>query len=147
MSEGHIVGCGTDHHGKGPVLRRNGRHVVIDIHCHLGVPAADALVRPHQNPAAVSINSFSSPASDEVNRRQFAQIGRKLVSIDDHIADMDAAGVDIQAISPSPGQYNYWAPPELGLQAARIINDGIAEAAARHPDRIVGMGTVPLQSP
>jgi len=150
MSEGGVYSCGPGGHagasGGGTIARRGGRSAVIDIHCHLAIPSADAMMRPHQNPAAISINSFTSPASDEVNRKQFAQIGRKLASIDDHIADMDATGVDIQAISPSPGQYYYWAAPELGLDAARMVNDGMAEAVARHPDRLVGMGTVPLQS-
>ena len=149
---GQVSTCGPDDEAKDgarrPTLKRNGRHAVIDIHCHLSIPAADALIRPHQPPpGAVTINSFSSPASDEVNRRQFAGIGRKLGSIDDRLADMDALGIDIQAISPSPGQYYYWAEPGLGLEAARLVNDGMAEAVARHPDRFVGMGTVPLQSP
>ncbi len=150
MSEGGVYSCGAHGDGGGShgrVVKRNGRHTVIDIHCHLAIPAADGMMRPHQNPAAISINSFSSPASDEVNRRQFAQMGKKLASIDEHIADMDATGVDIQAISPSPGQYYYWAEPDLGLQAARMVNDGMAEAVARHPERLVGMGTVPLQAP
>ncbi len=150
MSEGGVYSCGAHGQGGGSagrVARRGGRHAVIDIHCHLAIPAADALVRPHMAPGALSISSFSSPVTDEVNRRQFAQIGRKLGSIDDRIADMDAQGVDIQAISPSPGQYHYWAEPDLGLQAARLVNDGMAEAVARHPDRLVGMGTVPLQAP
>ena len=59
---------------------------------------------------------------------------------------MDALGVDVQAISPSPGQYYYFAPPEVGRDAARAINDGIAAAVASHSDRFVGMGTVPLQN-
>ena len=59
---------------------------------------------------------------------------------------MDALGVDVQAVSPSPGQYYYFAPPELGRETARIVNDGIAAAVAKHPDRLVGMGTVPLQN-
>ncbi len=151
MSDGVVFSCGPAGGalggGASPTLKRGGRHAVIDIHCHLAIPAADALMRPHQNPAAISINSFSSPASDEVNRRQFAQIGPKLASIDHRIADMDAMGVDIQAISPSPGQYYYWAEGGLALEAARLVNDGMAEAVARHPDRLVGMGTVPLQAP
>ena len=59
---------------------------------------------------------------------------------------MDALGVDVQAVSPSPGQYYYFAPPELGRDTARIVNDGIAAAVAKHPGRLVGMGTVPLQN-
>lgn len=59
---------------------------------------------------------------------------------------MDRDGIDIQAISPSP-QYYYWAEPELGRETARLVNNRIAEIVASHPDRFVGMGTVPLQAP
>ena len=121
------------------------KRFVVDIHCHLNIPAADELMRPHV--AAHSFHAFSCPASDEVNRQQFRQIGAKLNVIDERIADMDRLGVDMQAISPSPPQMYYTVEPDLGRQAARVVNDGIAAAVARHPDRLVGMGTVPLQAP
>jgi aminocarboxymuconate-semialdehyde decarboxylase len=121
------------------------KRFVVDIHCHLNIPAADDLVRPHIS--AHSFHAFSCPASDDVNRQQFRQIGLKLNLIDERIADMDRLGVDVQAISPVPPQMYYTVDPDLGLQAARLVNDGIAAAVARHPDRLVGMGTVPLQAP
>lgn len=126
-----------------PVAQR-GKQLVVDIHCHLNVAAADALVKAGM-PGAPAAFGFSSPASDAVTGRLFAAIGPKLNGVDQRIADMDALGVDVQAISPSPGQYYYFAPPELGREAARTINEGIAAAVARHPDRLVGMGTVPMQ--
>src|SRR5690606_33042479 len=88
---------------------------------------------------------FSCPASDAVNARMFGEIGARLNGIAERLADMDRQGVDVQAISPNPGQYYYFAPAELGRELARTINDGIAEAVAGAPDRLVGMGTVPLQ--
>jgi len=63
------------------------------------------------------------------------------------IADMDACGVDMQAISPSPFHYSYWADPDLGREVAQVANDRIAELVAQHPDRFVPMCTVPLQAP
>src|SRR5690606_13278543 len=62
-------------------------------------------------------------------------------------ADMDRLGIDVQVISPVPTQYYYFAEGDLGREAARIVNDGIAAAVARHPERLAGMGTVPLQVP
>lgn len=126
-------------------IRSKGKSLVVDIHCHLNVPAADELMRPHL--AQHAFHAFSSPASDEVNRQQFRQIGAKLNVIDERIGDMDRLGVDVQAISPVPTQLYYSVEPELGRQAARVVNDAIATAVARHPDRLVGMGTVPLQAP
>jgi aminocarboxymuconate-semialdehyde decarboxylase len=128
-----------------PVSAR-GKHLVVDIHCHLGIPAADAMVRAAM-PDAPAALPFSSPASDKVNGALFAAIGPKLNGVEARLADMDWLGVDVQAISPSPGQYFYFADPELGRETSRTINDGIAAACAQHPDRLVGMGTVPLQAP
>ncbi|HUN76554.1 MAG TPA: amidohydrolase family protein [Steroidobacteraceae bacterium] len=130
----------------GPVrTARRGITQVIDIHAHLAVPAAEALLRPYA--AQAPAMGFSSPDSDAVNRELFARIGRKLSSLDERLVEMDATGIDIQALSPLPGQTIYAVPPDVAREAARITNDGIAAAVARHPDRFVGMGIVPLQSP
>ncbi|MFI4975381.1 MAG: amidohydrolase family protein [Caulobacterales bacterium] len=135
----------TDH-GHAVRVRRNGRSAVIDIHCHIAVPAADALIRGREE-AMTRPPSFSSPASDAVNRAQFRDIATRLTGVEERLADMDRLGVDIQAISPSPGHYYYWAPPDAAREACRVVNDGVAEAVGGHPDRFVGMGTVPLQAP
>jgi aminocarboxymuconate-semialdehyde decarboxylase len=126
-------------------ITRRGTTRIVDIHAHLGIPAAEAMLRPHA--AQAPAMGFSSPESDAVNRELFARIGKKLSSIDERLVEMDATGIDIQALSPLPGQTIYAVPPDVGREAARITNDGIAAAVARHPDRFVGMGVVPLQSP
>lgn len=127
------------------VIQRGGTHLTIDIHCHLGIPAADALVQQNYPGPPPGINDFTSPMTAAVNRAQFAAIGCKLSGIAERIADMDRLGIDVQAISPSPGQYFYFTDAETGRAAARIVNDGMAAAVAQHPGRLVGMGTVPLQ--
>lgn len=141
--DGMISTCGRRHRAV-PVVRR-GKHLVVDIHCHLNIAAAEGLIRSQiENPP--SPLAFMSDASKAVNAKLFAQIGPRLNGVGQRLADMDALGIDVQAISPSPGQYYYFAPPELGRDAARIVNDGVAAAVAEHPDRLVGMGTVPLQN-
>src|SRR5262249_23455945 len=35
----------------------------------------------------------------------------------------------------------------LGLRLARVVNDAIAQAVRAHPDRLVGLATLPLQAP
>jgi aminocarboxymuconate-semialdehyde decarboxylase len=127
-------------------VRQRGAHLVVDIHCHLHIAPADAYLRS-QGYIIPNPMGFSSPASDAVMGKMFAAIGPKLNNIDLRMAEMDSLGVDIQAISPSPAQFHYSAPPELGREAAKMTNEGIAAAVARHPDRLVGLGTVPLQQP
>jgi aminocarboxymuconate-semialdehyde decarboxylase len=135
--------CG---HGRKPIqVAQRGSHLVVDIHCHLNIASAEALIRS-EVPNPPDPLAFSSKQSNEVNARLFTAIGRKLNDIDARIADMDRLGVDVQAISPSPAQYYYFAPPEVGRRAAEMVNEGMAAAVARHPDRLVGMGTVPLQN-
>jgi aminocarboxymuconate-semialdehyde decarboxylase len=139
-----LTTCG--HRKPIPVMAR-GKHLVVDIHCHLGIPKADGIVQQAYPGPPPGINDFTSAKTSEVNRAQFAQIGPVLNGLDQRIVDMDRLGIDVQAISPSPGQYFYFTDPETGLAAAQAVNDGMADAVARHPDRLVGMGTVPLQDP
>lgn len=140
---GEISTCGHDR--KSIPVSQRGKHLVVDIHCHLNVASAEAIIRA-EIPNPPNPMAFMSPASMKVNGAMFGEIGKKLNGVDERIADMDRLGVDVQAISPSPGQYYYFAPPELGRTAAREVNDGIAEAVERHPDRLTGIGTVPLQN-
>lgn len=142
MSDG-ISTCG--HELKPVPVEQRGKHLVVDIHAHLNVASADAMIRA-EIPNPPNPMAFMSPASMKVSGAMFGEIGKKLNGVDDRIADMDRLGVDMQAISPSPGQYYYFAPPELGRSAAQAINNGIAEAVAQHPDRLTGLGTVPLQN-
>jgi len=127
-------------------VRARGRHLVVDLHCHLGVPAADTLVQAKYPGPTPGINDFTSPSTTAVNRAQFAAIGRTLSGTEQRLADMDRLGIDVQALSPSPGQYFYFADADTGRAAARVINQAIAAAVAANPDRFVGMGSVPLQN-
>lgn len=135
----------ADHDHHTPILvRQRGRHLAVDIHAHLNVAAAEVMVRA-AIPDLPRGLPFSCPASDAVNGRMFAAIGTRLNGVTERLADMDRLGVDVQALSPNPGQYYYFTPPDLGRELARTINDGIAEAVAEAPKRLVGIGTVPLQ--
>jgi aminocarboxymuconate-semialdehyde decarboxylase len=123
------------------------KHFTVDIHCHVFTPAADDIVSHAYDPASDNTASFSNEATRAVNRRQMEDIRPLLGSVERRLADMDKMGIDVQAISTAPPQFYYWAAPELGREAARLINDRIAEIVHDHPDRFVGLATVPLQAP
>jgi len=61
------------------------------------------------------------------------------------LREMDEAQIDVMVESLLPPLLPYWAPTDVGLAVCRVINDAIAEDVAQYPDRIVGMGLVPLQ--
>lgn len=137
----------------GPMLkasksgRGSARTVTVDIHCHVLTPGADELVKPVFHPETDALVKFANAATREVNQKQMQTIRGKLTSVETRLADMDKLGIDIQAISPAPSQYYYWAEPGLARQTSRLINDNIAGIVAAHPDRFVGLGMVPLQAP
>ena len=49
----------------------------------------------------------------------------QLLSLEQRLSDMDLMGIDVQAVSPSPDQTYYGLPPDLAIQATRMVNDYI----------------------
>jgi aminocarboxymuconate-semialdehyde decarboxylase len=123
------------------------RQRVIDVHCHLLVPEAARLVQPHFCPEFEPATRFTTARSAEINAAMMKEIYGRITRVEDKIADMDRMGVDLQVLSPAPPQYYYWAEPDLGREAARLINDKIAAVVAGHPDRFAGLCTLPMQAP
>lgn len=124
--------------------RRSGGPVV-DIHCHREcAPAADLMREAALAAGKVSLG-HGSATTRAVNERQLATIRPKMEQLEVRLADMDAMGVDVQAVAVAVYQYYYWAEPELGAKVARLVNEELVEATSRHVDRFVPLGTVPLQ--
>ena len=117
----------------------------IDIHCHVLSPEAEEVAQPAFSLEKDPFLYYSGPASAAYNQVAVAEIRPKLTGVEQRLADMDRMGIDVQALSVAPPQYYYWAEPDLGRRLARMQNDNLAKIVASHPDRFVGLGTVPLQ--
>ena len=139
-------GPATDH-GHGQRVSRDNKHLTVDIHCHVHVPESDKMVEGVMTLEDMPVAYYASDLTRKLNVEQNQILMPKLTDPALRIADMDACGVDIQAISPSPFHYNYWAEPDLGRETSVVVNNRMAELGAQHPDRFVPMCTVPLQSP
>jgi aminocarboxymuconate-semialdehyde decarboxylase len=134
--------------GQPPAARLAAGTPVVDMHAHLAVPAAEALVAGALGLAAEARaeQEAHSAHSLEVNRAQLTRLIPVMGDPQRRLADMDAMGVDIQAVGPMP-MHHYWADRALAADFARATNEGIAAFCARAPARLVGLGTVPLQHP
>jgi len=122
---------------------------VVDVHAHVIVGEVEAAVRGHPGLAAQRALEArrSGPASGAVSRAMFADRIPQLTLPDRRLADMDAAGVDVQVLSVSPSQYHYYAEPELALAVCHAAARGVVAAVTAEPARLTGLGLVPLQHP
>jgi aminocarboxymuconate-semialdehyde decarboxylase len=120
----------------------------IDFHAHVIVPEVYAVAAEHNI-------FFELPAdpgvTDEMRRSIKGRADMVLARMSDvaeRIGNMDAMGVDIQVLSASlVHQGLEWADAQTSLQLARATNDWMAKAAASHPTRLLGLGTLPLHVP
>ena len=121
---------------------------------------------PHRRPVVIDFHAHT--ANEEVNAATYGMsvLGRlrasgqgaaihampqahwtRMTDLPTRLADMDAMGVDIQVISPNIlHNCTYALPADEAARLERIGNDHIAETVAKKPDRLVGLGSVPLQS-
>ena len=128
------------------MARRPGRHpVTVDIHCHFTSKRADDLALPLRPATAEATLAVVSPEERERHRLYIDSLDERIRGTEKRLAEMDEQGVDVQVVSPGPMQYFYWTEPDMGRTLARMVNDDLAKLCTSHPDRLVPMGTVPLQ--
>src|SRR6266540_505584 len=115
---------GRDAHGQA-VRRRevvvNGRRVkTVDIHAHCAFPEANALMELRVNPETLVMSA-------------------------ERIRQMDAQGIDVEALSINP--FWYKADRDVAQKLIKMQNEKLAELCAREPDRFVAFATVAMQHP
>jgi aminocarboxymuconate-semialdehyde decarboxylase len=124
---------------------------VVDVHAHVLLPALQGQVaerdpagfRAAQELDLTRQGQESTGVSGLMIRERF----ERLTVLPRRLADMDAAGVDVQVVSPSPSHYYPWASRDLADWSARTANRATADLVAQAPDRLLGLGLVALQHP
>jgi len=116
--------------------------IVIDFHAHTVIPELLDFAYEKSMFAqriATGAPGARGPGLPEEFKAPMTDMARRL-------RDMDQMGVDMQVVSPSIlHQCTYFAAPEEALKMERLGNERIAEIVGQHPDRLVGLGSVPLQ--
>ncbi len=124
------------------------RPFVIDFHAHIAIPEVAAFTAKAYGTVDSSIPADTPEHLAAESRQWAANNVRKMQSFDERLRDMDSSGVDMQVLtSMIIRSCTYWADAETGLKWDRLVNERVAEAVAKKPDRFVGLGSVPLQAP
>ncbi|MEU2001586.1 amidohydrolase family protein [Rhodococcus sp. NPDC019627] len=120
----------------------------IDVHAHYfprDAPPVDVIAGFPRAPRLV----VDTPAEGRLVRgsEDFRTVRRALWDVEARLADMDRAGVGVQAISPVPVALEYGAPVAPFAAYCRWMNESIARAVDAADGRLVGIGTAPVASP
>lgn len=121
----------------------------IDVHAHILLPEIEALVSglPGHDAAKELDARRNGPEALAVNGPMVRERILKLTDVTVRLESMDTQGVDVQLVSPSPSHYHYWADEETAEKVYRTANEATAAHCSAAPDRLRGLGLVPLQHP
>ena len=119
----------------------------IDIHAHF-VPAESLKVASEigkRHGMKLGKNERGREIVSRDGKPFLTQLKAEFSDLDLRLSIMDSQGVDLQALSPASTYFFYWMAAEESLAYAQWLNDRLAEAVAKHPARLVGLGSVPMQ--
>lgn len=120
----------------------------IDVHTHY-VPSAWPDLSTRVGPGiwpSLRVDS-ERDAMIMLGTAEFRRIGADCWDAEARLSDMDADGVDIQVVSPTPVFFSYDRPGDEAVKVARIFNDLALEICEPARDRLLPFAQVPLQDP
>lgn len=117
---------------------------VIDVHTHMLTREYLSLLGREGGPKYQFGRNRAGQDEIRMWDAAFFTLLEAMWDYDRRIADMDAAGVDIAIVSLTcPNAY--FGDAEVSLQAARLVNDSMAEQQRARPDRIRWLASLPWQ--
>lgn len=130
--------------GQGLTLRMT----VVDVHSHYvphGWPDLAAACGGSGWPS-LRVDS-ATEATIMLRGKEFRPITDACWNADTRLADMDADGVDIQVVSPTPVFFSYGRTGDQATAVSTLFNDLALEITEQDPARLVPFCQVPLQDP
>lgn len=117
----------------------------LDIHTHIMPEHMPHWVKKFGYGDFIHLEHHACKACMMKGDRLFREVEENCFRPEARLRDMDDTGVEMQVLSTIPVLFNYWARAEDGWETSRFFNDHIAETAAMHARRFIGIGTVPMQ--
>ena len=119
----------------------------IDIHAHYFPEVYLRAIETHGERFGITLDrSDAAGPAIKIGTMLGGHLRREFYDLEARLKEMNRAGVDVHALSLTFPMV-YWADAELGTRLARAVNDAISEAHRAHPDRFVGLATLPMQDP
>jgi len=114
---------------------------VIDTHHHWMPAAHIEQMQKHLGPGETASRDGGVCRVRRGEDELFTIDETMYTSVEEHLKDMDAAGIDMAVLST--GLWQWW----NNIDLAPAINDGLAEIQQKHPDRLIGLAHVPPLDP
>jgi aminocarboxymuconate-semialdehyde decarboxylase len=115
----------------------------IDIHAHYYPESYCDLVGGEGKQFGGAFTCDDSSFAFKTPAGGLGPLPMKFINVDERIKDMDASGVDIQAISLSVPMA-YWADRPFNAKLARVWNTAASRVYQQHPTRFVVLATLPM---
>ena len=122
----------------------------VDVHTHIMPESLPDLKERYGYPGWIRLEPSTCGKRARMVRDDgvpFRDVEDSLWSTPRRLADMDSVGVDVHVLSHVPVLFSYWAKGCDAADFARYLNDHLSRTVAQAPDRFVGLGTLPMQSP
>ncbi len=120
----------------------------IDVHTHVLTEETIRLLQKEAPKIALSLKPIDADSGVlEVAGVPYRPFPTGGWDIERRLQDMDAAEVDMHVLSATPQTYLYEQDAALSAACAALQNDQIAKLVKAHPDRFLGIATLPMQAP
>ncbi len=113
----------------------------IDGHRHIVVK--EAVAAASKLSPAKSTNIYPSGVnerSEQVNRSKGGVWDRKMADMEENLADLKAAGMDMGVLQPTQTMFFYWTEPAAAAELARMVNEFTAQEVRKRPSPVGRVG-------
>lgn len=118
---------------------------VIDLHAHVVLEPAFGLAGPHGPELARDADGVPYFRIGSYRMQPMDYRGTVFMDTDKRLQQMQAAGIDLQLLSPNPLTMFHRIEAEHAIRFCQAHNDAMAELVSQHPDHLLGGIALPMQ--